>query len=129
MTDQSLNQERMAALVGRSLSEAEAKNFDLHLKIAVIKVSDLICDDVAKIATIPEDLQLVIARFYEAAQKEQGREAGVESKKVEDFSIFYREGYDPYEDAIKICRTTLAKYSKCTAEIIHGRTIYECDGV
>lgn len=126
MAEAKIDQKTVAALVGRSLSKTESDNFDLYLNIAVTRVSDLICDDLTKMEEIPDDLKLVVARFFDALTKEQKLEADVESKKVEDFSITYREGYLPAEEVMNLCRATLAKYSKCNAAdgIIHGGTIY-----
>lgn len=122
-----IDKERVESLLGRSLSDTETKNFDLYLKLAKISVGDLICTDIDNMEEIPVDLELVIARFFDALTKEQQLQSGVESKQVEDFRITYREGYQPAEEVMQHCRATLIKYSMCSNGIEHGRTIYDCD--
>ena len=111
------------------MATTEKNNFELYLKLAKTSVGDLICTDIDSMEEIPVDLELVIARFFDALTKEQQLQSGVESKQVEDFRITYRDGYQPAEEVMNLCRNTLIKYSMCSNGIEHGRTIYDCDRI
>lgn len=119
-----ITQQDVEALLGRSLTTVESTNFNMYLSLAETRVGDLICNDITKMETIPDDLKLVIARFFDALSKEQGLQGDVQSKRVEDFSVSYRDGYNPFEEAISQCRDILVKYSQCSSGIIHGKTIF-----
>lgn len=119
-----ITQQDVEALLGRSLTTVESANFNMYLSLAETRVGDLICNDITKMETIPDDLKLVVARFFDALSKEQGLQGDVQSKRVEDFSVSYREDYRPVDEVIKLCRDILAKYSNCSDGIMHGRTIY-----
>ena len=120
-----IDEKRVESLLGRSLSKTEADNFELYLNLAKISVGDLICTNIDEMGEIPVDLELVIARFFDALTKEQSLKGDVQSKKVEDFSITYKDGYQPREEVMQQCRATLIKYSQCSGGIEHGRTIYD----
>lgn len=123
-----ITQQDVEALLGRSLTTVESTNFNTYLSLAETRVGDLICDDVTKMDNISDELKLVIARFFDALSKEQGLQGDVQSKRVEDFSVSYREDYRPVDEVIKLCRDILAKHSNCSDGIMHGRTIYDgCD--
>ena len=132
-----LTQDEVSALLGRPLTPTETTNFDLYLDIAKLRLNDLVCFDITDpskydegVTELPNDLALVWARLFggisaESAQQQNG---GVTSKRVEDFQISYREGYDPLADLISTNAATIAKYSKCSSGIRHGQTIFDGGG-
>lgn len=115
-------------LLGRSLTSVESDNFDVYISIAESKVEDLICIKLDPLleelgtSEIPNDLKLVIARFFGNISVENNVELGVQSKKVEDFSISYDTNNSPESALIAQNRTTLAKYSHC-GSVEHGQTL------
>ena len=120
-----ISKETMAALLGRSLSSLEDTNYSLYLNIAFLRLDDLLCQTVEELETIPEDLQLLIARMFDCIVKEQSasNDSGVASKKVEDFSITFKDvAESPLDSLLKLNINLIAKYSKCQAEIRSGRT-------
>lgn len=119
-----ITKQQIEALLGRSLTTVEDSNFDLYLGLAKTRVGDLICTNIDSLESIENDLLLVIARFFGALSKAQGYQGDVQSKRVEDFSVSYRDGYNPFEEAISQCRDILVKYSQCSSGIIHGKTIF-----
>lgn len=119
-----ITKQQIEAFLGRSLTTVEDSNFDLYLGLAKTRVGDLICTNIDGLESIENDLLLVIARFFSALSKAQGYQGDVQSKKVEDFSVSYRDGYNPFEEAISQCRDILVKYSQCSSGIIHGKTIF-----
>ncbi len=123
-----LTESEIEALLGRSLTSVESNNFDIYLDIAESRVEDLICIKLEALleelgaSELPNDLELVIARFFGNISVENNTELGVQSKKVEDFSISYDTTKTTEDAIIAQNRTTLAKYSHCGA-IEHGRTL------
>lgn len=120
-----LTQSELEAYLGRSLTEAESANRALYLEIAQGRLEDLLCDKFTG-SSLPKDLTLVFARIFGIIGTEQAQSIGVQSKKVEDFSITYgTENGSIYADLIQQNKATILKYTKCQPEIIHGRTIFE----
>lgn len=123
-----LTQEQAKKLLGRSLTTAEENAFDEYEAIAESRLANLICaTDLnalmaeLKLTTFPTELALVLARFVGAISEENSVEHGVESKKVEDFSITYSSNRDVYGDIVTANGATIAKYSLCA--IRHGKTL------
>lgn len=126
-----INQYEVEALLGRSLSRNEESNYDLYIEIAITKLEDLMCRDLESIINdlsldeIPADLKLVLARFFGSLSLENAQEIGVETKRVEDFSISYNENANKvFSQVVQQNYGTIAKYSKCM-NIRSGRTLRE----
>lgn len=134
-----LTSDEVEALLGRSLTSVESANFDLYLEIAEIRIEDILCTSLDDLLTtlgvdaLPTDLQLVVARFFGGISTANGQEFGVESKKVEDFTITFNTETDIFGSLIKANATTLAKYSQCGSAIRHGKVLrqerYLYDGI
>ena len=85
-----LSQDEVVALLGRPLSEVEIKNFNIYFEIADLKLKDLLC--LSSLPNpIPADLKMLLAKMFSSIKATQDFEHnnGVESKRVEDFSINY----------------------------------------
>lgn len=126
-----LNEDKVTALLGRSLSKIEEDNFELYYQIAVTRLEDLICrpltDVLEELAAedLPIDLKLVLARLFGCLSAENSSEYGVQSKKVEDFNISYNTDINKvYALTVQANSTTIMKYSKCCS-IRSGRTLRE----
>lgn len=116
----------VAAYLGRELSSLEAENFSLYLQVAVERLDDLLCIDIAGMEDIPSDLQLLIARCFGllATEQEAAANFGVASKDVEDFSISYHAEMletTPMVEFVKQNSTIIEKYGECQAEIRSGK--------
>lgn len=129
MTDV-ISREEMAALLGRTLTSTEDTNYSLYLKIAVLRLEDLLCTEIT-FPIRPLDLRLLLARCFGAIVQEQDATAdlGVASKKVEDFSIS-RDGNakTPVEAFAAQNANLIAKYARCQAkprsgDVRHGDCI------
>lgn len=125
-----LPQEQIETLLGRQLTPAEEAAFDIYEEIAETKVADLLCtESLAKLMqergweTLPLDLQLTTARFFNAISIENNAEPGVESKQVEDFHITYTANRNILAETITANIATLQKYSACGFR--SGRTLKE----
>lgn len=123
-----LTQTEVEALLGRSLSSVETSNFDLYLDIASAKVENLICTTLSELAQelgvekLPNDLSLVVARYFGSITSDNTQEFGVSNKKVEDFSITYDQTNSIDASLAKQNQSTLAKYSHC-GKISYGKTL------
>ena len=122
--------EKAQTLLGRSLTTAESNAFSEYEEIAESRLANLLCvSNLADLLTalgmtsMPVDLQMVLARFVGAISQENSIEYGVESKKVEDFSINYASKRNVYADEVANNGATIAQYSQCT--IRHGKTLKE----
>ena len=112
----------LAALLGRSLSEVESTNHVLYLKIAQERLEDLLCTTLSR--PLQPELTLLLARCFATIYEEQQATSsrGIKTKKVEDFWIYYDENAEtPMEAFVKQNSAALSKYSKCQAEIRHGK--------
>lgn len=121
--DPIIPQEIMAALLGRPLAEVEKNNYDLYLEIAVERLDDLLCIKLEAMNPLPADLKLVIARCFATilAEQKQTSDHGVQSKKVEDFSItFDAEADSPMVLFVNQNSSVLDKYSQCQGAIRSG---------
>lgn len=122
-----LTSAEVAALIGRSLTSVETTNFDLYESIAESRLANLLCtEDLAEFADeqgkLPVDMQLVLARIFGALKSENSVEPGIQSKKVEDFSITYSESESVFARVAQANNATILKYSKCGA-IRHSKTM------
>lgn len=118
---------QVSALIGRSLTNIETRNFNLYEEIAEMKLSDLLCRPLTEVADeegkLPADLLLVLARLFGTIKEENSVEHGVKSKQVEDFRIELRETEDSImAETIANNGATILKYANCGG-IRHGRTI------
>ncbi|MDO4759532.1 MAG: hypothetical protein Q4A30_01990 [Candidatus Saccharibacteria bacterium] len=120
-----LTQDEVVALLGRPLSEVEAKNFNIYLEIADLKLRNLLC--LTKFPSpIPTDLKMLLAKMFGSIKATQDfeRENGVTAKKVEDFSVNYSaERKSPLTIALSSESATSSKYSQCSCGIMHGKTM------
>lgn len=117
-----LDEGKVAALLGRSLSPIEKDNFKLYLDIAKTRLEGLLCRELDDIDPLPNDLALVWARFFGNITDEAKAQGGISSKRVEDFSITYREGYNPTKELMKLNAGIIAKYRACGG-IRHGKVM------
>lgn len=119
-----ISQEDMAALLGRPLSKTETNNFEIYLQIALLRLDDLLCIKIEDMDEIPIDLQLLIARCFDAVIKEQKSSAdyGVSNKKVEDFSISFDVNVDsPMVAFVRQNGGIIDKYGRCQGPIRSGK--------
>lgn len=121
-----LTKQQIAALLGRSLSTVEDINFNTYLKIAQERLEDLLCTTL----TLPLDptLQLLLARCFAVITAEQAQtaNAGITSKKVEDFSITYGDKEtSPMEAFVKQNANELERFSECQAPIRQGKVCHD----
>lgn len=122
-----LTQSEIEAYLGRSLSTVEVTNLALYQQIATQRLLDLLCLDSMPDLAANNDLALAYSRLFALIGDENSTALGVKDKKVEDFSISYdTEGDSLFGQWLKMNRLTLEKYSQCKADIIHGKTIYDC---
>lgn len=127
MADPIISKETTAALLGRSLSTIESTNYDLYLSIATARVEDLLCTTLT--APLEVELQLLLARAFGLIASEQSAVsgAGVKTKKIEDFSVTYKdETQDPMIVFVSQNQAIIDKYSECHAGIRAGETYGEC---
>lgn len=120
-----LSQDEVVALLGRPLSEVEAKNFNIYFEIADLKLKDLLCLNEFP-NPIPADLKMLLAKMFSSIKATQDFEHnnGVESKRVEDFSINYTaDKKSPMSLVLSNESATLLKYSQCSSGIMHGKTM------
>lgn len=120
-----LSQDEVVALLGRPLSEVEIKNFNIYFEIANLKLKDLLCL-FSLPNPIPADLKMLLAKMFGSIKATQDFEYnnGVESKRVEDFSINYTaDKKSPMSLVLSNESATLLKYSQCSSGIIHGKTM------
>lgn len=135
-THNTLIEEQVAALLGRSLTDTETINFDLYLDIAKLRLENLVCFDFtakAELDPLPSDLSLVWARIFGIlATENQGGEVAdrnVESKRIEDFAVTFKDGErsSVFAEIVRLNQPTISKYSRCSSPIRHGKTIYDWD--
>jgi hypothetical protein len=120
-----LSQDEVVALLGRPLSEVEAKNFNIYFEIAELKLKDLLCLNEFP-NPIPADLKMLLAKMFGSIKATQDfeRENGIEAKRVEDFSINYAaDKKSPMSLVLSNESATLLKYSQCSSGIMHGKTM------
>lgn len=120
-----LSQDEVVALLGRPLSEVEAKDFNIYFEIADLKLKDLLCLNEFP-NPIPADLKILLAKMFGSIKATQDFEHnnGVESKRVEDFSISYTaDKKSPMSLVLSNESATLLKYSQCSSGIMHGKTM------
>lgn len=123
-----ISKETMAALLGRNLSSLEDTNYALYLNLAILRLDDLLCRKVEEMTPVPDDLQLLLARMFDCTVKEQSAssDSGVASKRVEDFTITFKdEAESPMNALLKLNINLISKYSACQAEIRSGDT-HDC---
>ena len=71
--------------------------------------------------TIPYDLQLLIAKLFNQIAVEQTSDSQVKSKKIEDFSVTYKDS-TTYAEFVDANQMTINKYSQCNiGQIDNGR--------
>ena len=118
----------MAALLGRALSTYESDNYDLYLDISVARLEDLLCIKIEEPLDDPE-LKLLLARCFGLIASEQSAvsSSGVQSKKVEDFSVTFKdETADPMAVFVNQNQAIINKYSECSATVKAGKTYGDC---
>ena len=111
-----LSQDEVVALLGRPLSEVEVKNFNIYFEICLNEFPN----------PIPADLKMLLAKMFGSIKATQDFEHnnGVESKRVEDFSINYTaDKKSPMSLVLSNESATLLKYSQCSSGIMHGKTM------
>lgn len=70
--------------------------------------------------TLPADLQLFLAKLFAQGTLEQTSDNQVKSKKIEDFTVTYKDGAT-FDEFVLANAATLNKYSQCNAGAIrHG---------
>lgn len=121
-----ISQDKMAKLLGRSLSTTETENYELYLDLAVARIKDLLC--VTSLPSeLPIDLELLVARCFGVMSVEQVSDGeNVSNKKVEDFSISYdtNSKETPMSKFVRQNVSIIAKYSECQGKIQSGDLRY-----
>lgn len=129
MDDPIISQTDMAALLGRSLTTLEVTNYNLYLKIAIIRLEDLLCLTMPKRPPLPVDLQMLLARCFSVIGEENNTDGkNVASKKVEDFQITYDTSSTetPMSMFVRLNASVIAKYSECQGKIRSGKRYDNC---
>lgn len=192
-----LNQAQAAKLLNRSLTTAEASNFDLYLKIAMQRLEELLCIDLCGSAgertyqtrtgyrtlyvdpftditsvsidgnttdeyivkqndkfngswyniiefdrrqlsdrvvvdadwgfgSTPLDLQLLLAQLFSQGSIEQTSDNNVKSKKIEDFTVTYKDSAT-YDEFINTNSAVITKYSQCNIGAIRHGAVHGYD--
>lgn len=124
-----ISKQEMASLLGRSLTAIENTNYDLYLKIAIIRLEDLLC--ITFPSSKPVDLMLLLARCFGVISTENtlSTDGGtVESKKVEDFQVTYdtSDQSSPMVKFVRLNSGLIAKYSECQGKIRSGKLYGDC---
>lgn len=121
-----ISQDKMAKLLGRSLSTTETENYELYLDLAIARIKDLLC--VTSLPSeLPIDLELLVARCFGVMSVEQVSDGeNVSNKKVEDFSISYDTNSKdtPMSKFVRQNVSIIAKYSECQGKIQSGDLRY-----
>lgn len=68
----------------------------------------------------PSDLQLVLAKLFDQGSVEQTADNSVKSKKIEDFSVTYKDSAT-YDEFVLANKAIIDKYAQCEKAIRHGR--------
>lgn len=129
MSNPIISQDEMTALLGRSLSDVEKSNYELYLNIASLRIEDLLCIKLADFNPLPADLELLVARCFDAITKEQEKTAsyGISNKKVEDFSISYEsDSASPMVEFVRINSSIIDKYGQCQGPVRSGKVFCGC---
>lgn len=72
-------------------------------------------------ATVPADLQMLLAQLFNQVSVDQKTDGQVKSKKIEDFSVTYKDSVT-LQDVLASNAATVQKYSQCNQGAIrHGR--------
>lgn len=72
-------------------------------------------------ATVPADLEMLLAQLFNQISVDQKSDGQVKSKKIEDFTVTFKDSVT-YQDLLESNAATLAKYSQCNQGVIrHGR--------
>lgn len=70
--------------------------------------------------TIPEDLQLLLARLFAQCSLEQTTDNAVKSKSIEDYSVTYKDA-PTFDEFVSANSEIIAKYSQCNIGMVrHG---------
>jgi len=76
---------------------------------------------------LPTDLQLLLAQLFNQGSVEQTADNTVKSKKIEDFTVTYKDGAT-YDEFITANSSTINRYSQCHQGIIrHGAVAWGYD--
>lgn len=127
-----LTANELQALIGRNLSEQEFENFDTLIEVAERQIEGYLCATLEELfpsteqgdGEIPADLKFVIANFFKAISVRNRYDPTVSSKKVEDFSVSFREDADIEKNLVAQNLFTLRSYTKC-GRVRPGKTILE----
>lgn len=128
-TEPIISQDAMSALLGRPLSDAETRNYDLYLQIAILRLDDLLCIKLEGMNNLPNDLKLLIARCFATIIMEQSASAshGISNKKVEDFSVsFDADAASPMVAFVEQNSATIDKYGQCQGPLRTGGNPIPC---
>lgn len=117
-----ITKEDVSALIGRPLSSMEIKYFDLYSDIAQEMLKNVLCYDFTT-EKIPSDLKIVLANLFKSISDNNAIDSNISSKRVEDFSIQYKNDYNTFKDVFKKFSLIIARYSRCDVAIEHGKTI------
>lgn len=70
---------------------------------------------------LPADLQMLLAQLFSQVSVDQKTDGQVKSKKIEDFSVTYKDSVT-YQELLASNAMTIGKYSQCNQGVIrHGR--------
>lgn len=77
---------------------------------------------------LPADLQLLLARCFGviSSEMESNANQGIQTKKVEDFSISYDKDADAMTSFVNQNQAILTKYSECQADFRVGGSHGNC---
>ena len=73
-------------------------------------------------SSMPADLQLLLARVFAQGSTEQTTDNLVKSKKIEDFSVTYKDAVT-YDEFVLTNSSTIDKYSQCNQGLIRNGSV------
>lgn len=88
---------------------------------------NIVVDAAWGFSSVPVDLQLLLAKLFDQGSVEQSSDSTVKSKKIEDFSVTYKDSAT-YDEFVTNNSATIDKYSQCNqGQIRHGNVSWEYD--
>lgn len=119
-----IGKDETEALLGRSLTSSERKNYSLYLDIAIARFVSLLC--LPETPTELEDVRakLLLAKIFGLREEESKYAArqGIGSKQVEDVRVTYADAPEtPMEAFVKEYASDIATLSQCRGKIRSGK--------
>lgn len=124
-----MTQDEYKVLTGETISYSQ-NDWELLENIAKLRLASLLC-----LETFPvldetnQDLALLLANFISATLKYQGTSDAIESKRVRNFTInFKNSATNAFEQIYSQYRDIIEKYSGCDLAVKVERNAWHCCG-